>query len=127
VCGFEVAEPIARESGRRIGAKEYVMTINLLTVRLAGLALATCMFGAAANAQVTIEMRKIKCSQYLAMGPVESEAFSAWMSGWYNYQIRTTWVDLLEYQKNVANVKDWCKYHPNETVMSGLDKATAGR
>ncbi len=103
------------------------MTMNLLPLRLAGLALATCMFGAAADAQVTIEMRKIKCSQYLAMGPVESESFSAWMSGWYSYQTGKTWVDLIAYQKNVKNVQAWCRYHPNETVMSGLDKATAGQ
>ena len=99
------------------------MSMHVL-LRPVSLALATCIFGAAANAQVRIEMRKITCAQYLAMAPAQSEAFSAWMSGWYNYQIGTTWVDLVEYQKNVANVKDWCKYHPNETVMSGLDRAT---
>jgi hypothetical protein len=108
------------------GWREKAMTMQF-GVKLASLALATCVFGTAANAQVTIEMRKITCAQYLAMAPAQSRTFSAWMSGWYNYQIRTTWVDLLEYQKNVANVKAWCKYHQNETVMSGLDKATAGQ
>ena len=102
------------------------MTMQL-PLKVAGLALATCIFGTTANAQVTIEMRKIKCAQYLAMTPAESESFSAWMSGWYSYQTGKTWVDLIAYQKNVRNVKAWCKYHPNETVMSGLDKATAGQ
>jgi hypothetical protein len=97
------------------------------SVKLASLALATCVFGTVANAQVTIEMRNIKCSQYLAMTPAESESFSAWMSGWYSYQVRKTYVDLLAYQQNVRNVKNWCKFHQNETVMSGLDKATAGQ
>jgi len=103
------------------------MTMHLLLVRLASLALALCMLAAAANAQVTIEMRKITCAQYLAMTPAESEAFSAWMSGWYSYQTGKTWVDLIAYQKNVKSVQAWCKYHQNETVMSGLDKATAGQ
>jgi hypothetical protein len=107
---------------------EEVITMSIyLLVRLVSLALAACVFNTAAKAQVTIQMRKITCAQYLAMAPAQSRTFSAWMSGWYNYQIRTTWVDLLEYQKNVANVKAWCKYHQNETVMSGLDKATAGQ
>ncbi len=98
-----------------------------LPLKLASIALAVSVFGAAANAQVTIEMRKIKCSQYLAMGPADSEAFSAWMSGWYSYQTGKTWVDLGAFRKNVVNVKAWCKFHQNETVMSGLDKATAGQ
>lgn len=97
------------------------------SLKLASLALATCLFGSAANAQVTIEMRKVTCAQYLAMAPFEAAAFSAWMSGWYSYQVRKTYVDLVAYKQNVRNVKDWCRYHQNETVMSGLDRATAGQ
>ena len=79
------------------------------------------------EAQTTIEMRKVTCVQYLAMTLPESKRFSAWMSGWYSYQVGKTWVDVIAYQKNVENVKAWCRYHPQETVMSGLDKATAGQ
>ena len=79
------------------------------------------------EAEPVVQMRKVTCVQYLAMTPLESKRFSAWMSGWYSYQVGKTRVDVITYQKNIENVKDWCRYHPQETVMSGLDKATAGQ
>jgi hypothetical protein len=79
------------------------------------------------EAQTTVKMRKVTCVQFLAMTPPESKLFSAWMSGWYSYEVGKTWIDMTARQKNVENVKAWCRYHPQETVMSGLDKATAGQ
>jgi hypothetical protein len=91
--------------------------------RLVGLACAIFMLPVTAYAQLTIEMSNIRCDQYLAMSPAQSRDFSAWMSGWFSYQTRRTFVDLLAHQKNIANVKAWCQYHPRETVMSGLQNA----
>ena len=76
-----------------------------------------------ANAQVTIDMGKITCGQYLAMPPSQSDNFSAWMSGWFSYQNRRTFVDLALHQQNIANVKAWCQSHPAESVMYGLQQA----
>jgi len=90
---------------------------------LIGLTFAILFVPAAANAQLTIDMASIKCDQYLAMAPSQSRDFSAWMSGWFSYQTRRTAVDLLAHQKNISNVKGWCQYHPQATVMSGLQAA----
>ena len=76
-----------------------------------------------ANAQLTIDMGKITCEQYLAMPPSQSDNFSAWMSGWFSYQNDRPFVDLALHQKNIASVKAWCQYHPAESVMFGLQKA----
>jgi hypothetical protein len=76
-----------------------------------------------ANAQLTIDMGSITCGQYLAMPSSQSDNFSSWMSGWFSYQSRKTYVDLVAHQKNIANVKEWCKYHQSESVMTGLKKA----
>ena len=92
--------------------------------RLITLAFAFSVLPAAANAQRTIDMNNIKCDQYLAMSPSQSRSFSAWMSGWFSYQLNKTTIDLVTHQKNVANVKAWCQYHPQDTVMSGLKNAT---
>ena len=91
------------------------------------LAFAICVLPVAAHAQLTVEMANIRCEQYLAMPPSQSRNFSSWMSGWYSYKVGKTSVDLIAHDKNIVNVKDWCKYHPKETVMSGLDKAAAGK
>jgi hypothetical protein len=77
----------------------------------------------AANAQLTIDMNRITCGQYLAMPPQQSDDFSAWMSGWFSYRNNRTFVDFGVHQKNVASVKEWCKFHPSDSVMMGLKNA----
>jgi hypothetical protein len=93
-----------------------------MRLRLISTAFAISFLPVAANAQLTIDMDAIKCDQYLAMSPSMSRDFSAWMSGWFSYQTRRTFVDLVLHQKNIANLKAWCQYHPQEGVMTGLQK-----
>jgi hypothetical protein len=90
--------------------------------RLISLAFVILHLPAAANAQLTIDMANIKCDQYLAMSPSQSRDFSAWMSGWFSYQTRREFVDIELHQKNIANLKAWCQYHPQEGVMAGLQR-----
>ena len=94
-----------------------------MTFRLICLALAISLLPFSANAQLTIDMASITCGQYLGMPPAQSRDFSAWMSGWFSYQTRRTSVDVLLHQKNIANVKAWCQYHPQDKVMTGLQNA----
>jgi HdeA/HdeB family len=90
---------------------------------LISLTFAVAMVPVVANAQLTIDMGKITCGQYLAMPPSQSDNFSAWMSGWFSYQNRRTFVDILLHQRNIASVKAWCQYHQAESVMYGLQQA----
>ena len=78
---------------------------------------------AAADAQLTVRMSDIRCEQYLAMPANQSRDFSSWLSGWYNYKAGRTKIDLVAHEKNILSIKNWCKYHPKDTVMSGLDNA----
>ena len=94
-----------------------------MKLRLIGTAFAISLLPVAANAQVTIDMGAFTCAQYLAMSPAMSRDFSAWMSGWFSYQTRRTFVDVLAHQKNIASVKSWCQYHPQASVMTALQSA----
>lgn len=94
-----------------------------MKLRLISTAFAVSLLPVAANAQLTIDMNAIKCDQYLAMSPANFRDFSAWMSGWFSYQTRRTFVDFVVHQKNIANLQAWCRYHPNESVMTGLQNA----
>jgi hypothetical protein len=87
------------------------------------LAVAISMIPVVANAQLTIDMGRITCEQYLAMPPTRSNDFSAWMSGWFSFKNDRPFVDLVVHQKNIARVKEWCKFHPGESVMTGLKNA----
>ncbi len=94
-----------------------------MKLRLISAAFAISLLPVAANAQVTIDMGAFTCGQYLAMSPSMSRDFSAWMSGWFSYQTRRTFVDVLAHQKNIANLKSWCQSHPQESVMAALKAA----
>jgi hypothetical protein len=87
--------------------------------------LAPAMAAAVAHAQVTIDMSRVTCAEYLAMPPAQSADFSAWMSGWFNQKNGYVFIDLNAYARNVANVKSWCALNSAQTVMAGLQQATA--
>ena len=89
------------------------------------LAIAAAMPPVGAHAQASIDMSRVTCAQYLAMAPAQSADFSAWMSGWFNQKNGYVFVDLNAYARNVANVKAWCATNPAQTVMAGLQQATA--
>jgi HdeA/HdeB family len=76
------------------------------------------------QAQILVDMSRLTCGQYLAMPPDQSRIYAAWMSGWFNQKIGTTYVNLEAYERNVANVKAWCGTNPGELVMTGLERAT---
>jgi hypothetical protein len=87
---------------------------------LIGLTFAVAVIPAVANAQLTIDMGRITCGEYLAMPPSQSDHFSAWMSGWFSFKNDRQFVDFVVHQKNIASVKEWCRFHPDERVMTGL-------
>jgi hypothetical protein len=94
-----------------------------MKLRLISAACVISLLPVAANAQVTVSMGALTCSQYLAMSPSMSRDFSAWMSGWFSYQTRRTFVDVLAHQKNIANLKSWCQLRPQASVMDALNGA----
>ena len=94
-----------------------------MKLRLISTAFAISLLPMAASAQVTIDMGAFTCNQYLAMSPAISRNFSAWMSGWFSYQTRRTFVDVLAHEKNIASVKSWCQYHPQASVLNALQTA----
>ena len=89
------------------------------------LAVSAALLPSVSHAQVSIDMSRVTCAEYLAMPAAQSATFSAWMSGWFNQKTGYVFVDLDAYAKNVANVKSWCASNPNDTVMAGLQRATA--
>src|SRR5262245_51440683 len=94
-----------------------------MKLRTIGTAFAILLLPAAANAQTIVDMAKFTCGQYLAMSPSMSRDFSAWMSGWFAYQARRTYVDVVAHQKNTESVKSWCQLRPQASVMDALKTA----
>src|SRR4051812_11195275 len=89
---------------------------------LLALILVSSAFASEARA-TTADIRSITCGEYLAMSAAPSSKFSAWMTGWFSYQSRRTFVDFDLHRANVASVKAWCQSNPGASVMAGLEKS----
>jgi len=76
-----------------------------------------------AHTQVTLDMTRVTCADYLGMPAEQALLFSAWMSGWYNHKNGYSTVGLGDFKMNIANVRQWCTGFPSETVMAGLDRS----
>ena len=75
------------------------------------------------QAQVTLDMSRITCADYLAMSRAQAGTFSAWMSGWFNHKFGYTTVGYEDFARNVASVRQWCTTSPQQTVMAALDRS----
>jgi hypothetical protein len=95
------------------------VSLSLATALFAGTLIPTI-----GQAQILVDMSRLTCGQYLAMPPDQSRIYAAWMSGWFNQKMGTTYVNLEAYERNVANVKAWCGTNSGELVMTGLERAT---
>jgi HdeA/HdeB family len=115
-------------NAHRIWAASYaklcsIKRMSKMKLRLISITFAMSLLPVAANAQVAIDMSAFTCGQYLAMSPSMSRDFSAWMSGWFSYQTRRTFVDVTAHQKNIASVKSWCQLRPQASVMTALQSS----
>ena len=71
-------------------------------------------------AQINVDMNHMTCGDWLGYSRENQDFVRFWMSGWFSYQTRRPFVDLILHQKNIANLKAWCQYHPQDSVMTGL-------
>jgi hypothetical protein len=75
------------------------------------------------HAQVTLDMSRIVCADYLAMSAPQARTFSAWMSGWFNHKFGYTTMGLDDFARNVASIRQWCATSPRATVMGALERS----
>ena len=74
-------------------------------------------------AQISVDMNQITCGRYLGYGPEERDFVRFWMSGWFSYQTRRTFVDVVRHQQNMANLQSGCQLRPQASVMDALQSA----
>jgi hypothetical protein len=100
--------------------------IRRLAIRRLALvfAFAGVMLPTIGHAQVTINMSRVTCADYLAMTPEQSDVFGSWIGGYFNQKTGYTWIDLGAQSRNVASIRAWCATYPAELVMTGVARAT---
>ena len=75
------------------------------------------------HAQMTLDMTRVTCADYLAMPADRSEVFSAWMSGWFNQRFGYVTVGFEDFARNIDSVKRWCTSNPQRTIMAALEQS----
>ena len=80
----------------------------------------------ASRAQVTIDIRKITCTEFLSGQLTDSRSLAIWLNGYLNGARGKTLIDPLSVTEN--NLIDYCVSHNNMLVLDaarnviGVDK-----
>jgi acid stress chaperone HdeB len=82
-----------------------------------------------ARAQVTVDVSKVTCDQYVHSKISTPNLIAAWMSGYYNAKRNTRVVDLQALEENVSKLQNYCYDEKNfkVTVMKAVEQLFGGR
>jgi acid stress chaperone HdeB len=80
---------------------------------------------ATAHAQVTVDITKITCRQFLIGRVVPTKSIALWFSGYYNGKQHVTVVDMGTLRSNAEKIKDACRLHQDDTVMKTVESVFA--
>ena len=96
--------------------KGYFVTLTALSVLLSG---------SQARAQMTVDVAKITCRQYLFDRNFSPRApmIANWLSGYFNGQKNNTVVDLGAMAKNKDKVEDYCRMNQDVTLVEAAKTA----
>jgi acid stress chaperone HdeB len=86
--------------------------------KLAFIALILAVFSASrAQAQVTIDVSKITCRQFILYEVTKPEYIAIWIHGYYSGKHDSTLVEVQQLKANADRVEKYCREHLDETVM----------
>ena len=95
-----------------------------------GLVLSSIVFAtASAQAQVTLDLSKITCDQYVHAKITTPNLIAAWLSGYYNAKRNNKIIDLDTFEDNVSKVQSYCYEEKNFKVpiMKAVETVLGGR
>jgi hypothetical protein len=76
------------------------------------------------QAQVTVDVDKINCDQFVHHKITEPSLIAAWLSGYYNAKRNNRRVDLETLSDNVSKLKNYCSDEKNfkTPVMKAVEQ-----
>ena len=80
---------------------------------------------APAHAQVTIDVSKITCEQFVLYQVVNSDYVAVWLHGYYSARRDNTLVDPQAFKDNVSKVRDYCRNNMKTTIMQAVETVAA--
>jgi hypothetical protein len=107
-----------RRSGKgAIMSKSIAIGLGLLTAML--------MMQPAARAQVTIDISKISCEQFVMRKVPNVDKVVIWLGGFYNGKTGNTILDPQKFDAVTKDVTDYCWQHLNMTLMEAAEARIA--
>jgi acid stress chaperone HdeB len=76
---------------------------------------------ATVGAQVTVDITKITCRQFLIGKLIPTNSMSLWFSGYYSGKRNDTMIELEAIQPNVEKVKDYCRQHQDTELVKAVE------
>ena len=74
-----------------------------------------------AQAQVTIDMSKVTCEQFLGYRIINPNDIAMWLSGYYNAQRGNTIIDTETLAAQKSKLQEYCLQNHNVPVMQAID------
>lgn len=78
-----------------------------------------------AHAQVSIDMSKITCKQFVESYETQAVAIAVWMSGYFNGKQGVTVIDPDKFDANATKVEAYCRSNPGSTLMQAAETSLA--
>jgi acid stress chaperone HdeB len=89
--------------------------------KLTVVALLAIFVVSAAQAQVTIDVSKINCDQFLLNKVSNSRMIGVWLSGFYAGKRNMTVVDTQTLDRNAEKVSEYCGANRNMALMQAVE------
>jgi acid stress chaperone HdeB len=75
------------------------------------------------HAQVTVDVAKLTCRQFLLDTVAPTKSVTMWLSGYYHGKHGGTVVDFAAMVREADKVGDYCRMHLDITVMDAVEAA----
>ena len=87
-------------------------------LRSIGWALAAALLAASpARAQVTVDISKITCEQWLGFKVADPDHIAMWLSGYYNGKRDNTVIQVQVFKENIVRLRELCMRSLSVPVM----------
>jgi hypothetical protein len=73
------------------------------------------------HAQVTLDVSKITCDQYVGYKITDPQNIAMWLSGYYNGKRGNTIMDTQGFSENTKKLRDFCLRNPATPVMQATE------
>ena len=88
-----------------------------MTNRFASIALFTLVGISSTQAQMTVDLTKVTCKQFVTYEITDARSLSLWLSGYFNAQRKNTTVDVSAFREKSDALKEYCLSHFETPLM----------